>query len=274
MKKINLHLISDSTGETVSSIARAVMSLFEGIDAEENIWSLTRTKGQIDKVLEEIKENPGIVMYTIIDPLLQDYLAEGCKKINVPYVAPLNRVISEMSSLLGMGIKMRAGSQYELDEEYFSRVEAINFSISHDDGQATWDLEEADIILVGVSRTSKSPTSMYLSHRGYKAANVPMVKGVALPETLFSLTKPLIVGLVIAPERLIEIRKSRLLSMKEDRDTSYVDMDSIKEELVEAKKLFSKQRWPVIDVTRKSVEEVAANIIQLHQQRRKKEERE
>lgn len=272
MKKINLHLVSDSTGETVSSIARAVMSLFDGIDPEENIWSLVRTKGQIDKVLDEIKERPGLVLYTIIDPELQDYLASGCKKMNVPALAPLNKVISEISTLLGMGIKIRAGSQHELDEEYFARVDAINFSIAHDDGQATWDLEDADIVLTGVSRTSKSPTCVYLSYRGYKAANVPLVKGCPLPENLLNLKKPLVVGLIISPERLMEIRKSRLLSLKEERDTSYVDLESIKEEVMEAKKLFAKQKWPVIDVTRRSVEEIAANIIQLHQSRKKDKE--
>jgi len=269
MKKISFHLVSDSTGETVSSIVRSVTALFDGIEPEEHIWSLVRTKGQLEKVVAGIRENPGIVLYTIIDPAMQETLREECKKMNIACIDPLSRTIAEMAASLGMKVSSKAGGQHELDEEYFARVEAINFSIAHDDGQATWDINEADIVLIGPSRTSKSPTGMYLSHRGYRTANIPLVKGCPLPESLLSATKPMIVGLVISPERLVQIRRSRLLSIKEDRDTNYVDLDYIKEEISEARKLFAKHKWPVIDVTRKSVEEVAATIIQHLQQREK-----
>jgi len=269
MKNIELHLVSDSTGETVSSIARSVIALFEGVEPNEHIWSLVRTKGQLEKVIQGIRENPGIVLYTIIDPAMQDLIRAACRELNVPCIDPLSRVISDVAAHLGMKMSAKAGGQHELDEDYFKRVEAINFSISHDDGQATWDLDNADIVLVGVSRTSKSPTCVYLSYRGYRTANVPLVKDCPLPENLLTATHPLIVGLVIAPERLAQIRRSRLLSLNEQRDTNYVDIEYIKEEVAEARKLFQRHKWPVIDVTRKSVEETSATIIQYYQAREK-----
>lgn len=260
----HLHLVSDSTGETVSSISRSVLSQFDQIECNEHIWSLVRTKGQMERVIEGIQRHPGIVMYTIIDHGLQELLVEACRELNIPCVAVLSRVVMELSRFLGVEAKATVGRQYELDEEYFSRVEAVNFTLAHDDGQLTDELEEADIVLVGVSRTSKTPTSVYLSYRGYNVANVPYVAGCPLPDTLFHLKRPLVVGLVISPDRLLQIRKSRLMSLNENRETSYVDMDAIKEEIQEARKLFAKYKWPVIDVTRKSVEETTARIMQLY----------
>lgn len=272
MNTFNLHLVSDSTGETVSSVARATIAQFEGVDVEEHSWSLIRTKGQVDKALEGIRRKPGFVMYTMADKALRRYLKDGCIKMNMPCTSVLSKVIADLSQFLDIkATPKQPGKQHELDEEYFSRVEAINFALTHDDGQSVWDLEEAEIVLVGVSRTSKSPTSMYLAFRGYRASNVPYVPNVPLPEIIFRLKKPLIIGLTISPEVLIQIRRNRLLSINSTEETSYTDLETIKEELLEARKLFTKYNWPVIDVTRRSVEETSANIIQYYQQKRDRE---
>jgi regulator of PEP synthase PpsR (kinase-PPPase family) len=271
MEWTHLHLISDSTAETVCSIARAAMAQLDyNIDLQEHVWSLVRTKGQIDRVLQEIEDKPGIVLYTIVDQDLQERLKKGCIKLNVPCLAVLNRIVVELSSHLNVNITAQPGRQHELDAHYFSRVDAINYTLAHDDGQATRDLEDADIVIVGVSRTSKSPTCVYIAYRGLKAANIPYVSGCPLPNNLFSLQKPLIVGLTISIDRLVQIRKSRLLSICEERDTDYVDPDIVRDEIKEARKLFTYQGWPIIDVTRRSVEETAATIIQFYQERKQK----
>jgi regulator of PEP synthase PpsR (kinase-PPPase family) len=268
----HLHLVSDSTGETVSSVARSVMVQFDNVDVEEHFWALVRTKHQIDKVLEGIQKHMGFVLYTIADPELRRYLNQKCQALNVPCVSVLSRIVSDLSSFFGVKPTGQVGRQYELNEEYFSRVEAINFALTHDDGQSVWDLEEADIIIVGVSRSSKSPTSMYLAFRGFRAANVPYVPKVALPETLHNLRKPLIVGLTINPEILVQIRTNRLLSLNEDKAGMYTDVEQVEEEVLEARKYFLKHNWPIIDVTRRSVEETAAKMIQMYQAKKDKEE--
>lgn len=267
MKHIYLHLISDSTGETVSSVARAALAQFEGVTYEEHIWSLVRTKGQMEKVIAGIDAHPGVVMFTIVDPTLRRMLREACEKRNVLCVAPLGRVISELTIHLGQSAIAQPGKQHELTEDYFSRVEAINFALAHDDGQAHWNLEDADIVLVGASRTSKSPTCMYLAYRGFKAANVPFVPESPLPENLFTLKRPTVVGLIISPDRLTQIRKSRLQALGEDKDTNYIDEERVRKEVAESRKLFTRHGLLMIDVTRKSVEETAAQIIQHHQDR-------
>ncbi len=265
MKHFHLHLISDSTGETVSSVARAAVAQFEGIDAEEHVWSLIRTPAQLDKVIAAIAEEPGIVMYTLVNQTLSDKIKQFCHQQNLPCIPVLSRVVMEMRAYLGVEISAQPGRQHVLNEDYFSRVEAIDYTLAHDDGQAAWDLEEADIVVVGVSRTSKSPTCIYLANRGYKAANIPYVADIPLPETLFTLKRPLVVGLVISPERLREIRQSRLKSLKQENDnTHYVDEERIIAEITAAKRLFQKHRWPTIDVTRRSVEETAATILTLY----------
>jgi regulator of PEP synthase PpsR (kinase-PPPase family) len=262
MKKFNLHLVSDSTGETVNSVARAALVQFEDIEAEEFTWTLVRTQTQLDKVIEGIKESPGVVMYTLVDAGLRDALKMECAKRGLPCIAVLANTVAELSAYLGMETHALVGKQHQLDEDYFSRVDAINYSLAHDDGQGHWDLEEADIVLLGVSRTSKSPTCVYLAYKGYKAANIPLVPGVALPPSLEELKKPLIVGLTINPDRLQEIRKTRLQSLNHEKDMNYVDMEILQNEVAEARKLFNKYKWPVIDVTKRSVEETAATIIQ------------
>lgn len=264
MQNFKLHLVSDSTGETVSSVARAAIAQFEDVEAEEFIWSMIRTKNQIDRVVEGIRQNPGIVFFTVADQIMAETLKEECAKIAVPVVPVINRAIRELSYYLGIQPNQQIGKQHEMDEDYFERVEVINFALAHDDGQSTWDLEEADIVIVGVSRTSKSPTSMYLAYRGYKSANVPYVPDCDLPGEVQNLKKPLVVALTISPERLVQIRKSRLASLDHEENTEYTNIEVIEAEVEEAKKFFRKQKWPIIDVTRKSVEETAAIIISKH----------
>jgi len=271
MKEFHLHLVSDSTGETVGSVARAAIAQFDDIEPQEHIWSLVRTKGQLDKVLAGIESNPGIVMYTLVDKNLRDILKSECLKQSLPCIPVLAQVIAELTTYLGIESSSLPGRQHELNEKYFSRVEAVNFTLAHDDGQATWDLQDADIILVGVSRTSKSPTCVYLAHRGFKAANIPYVSDCPLPPELESLKKPFVVGLTISADRLIQIRKTRLQSLKQEEDTNYVDMEKVEQEIMESRRLFQKNKWPVIDVTRRSVEETAATIIQYFHERMEKQ---
>lgn len=262
MKKFNLHLVSDSTGETVGSVARAALAQFEDVEPEEFSWTLVRTRPQIEKVVESIAENPGVVMYTLVDNALRDALKAECARRGLPCIAIIAGVVAELSAYLGLETHALPGKQHVMDEDYFTRVDAINYALGHDDGQGQWELEEADIVLVGVSRTSKSPTCVYLAYKGYKAANVPFVLDCPLPPGLEQLKKPLVVGLTIGSDRLQQIRKTRLQSLNHDKDSNYVDMEYMQREIAESRKLFQKHRWPVIDVTRRSVEETAATILQ------------
>ena len=264
MKKFNLHLVSDSTGETAGSVARAAMAHFDNVEPEEFNWTLVRSKAQMEKVIDAIKENPGVVIYTMVDNTLRDMLKLECAKRGLPCIAVLTTIVAELSAYLGEETHASPGKQHELNEEYFTRVDAINFALTHDDGQAHWELEESDVVLVGVSRTSKSPTCVYLAYKGLKAANIPFVLDCPLPPILETLTKPLVVGLTINPERLQQIRKTRLQSLNQEHDTNYVDMEYMQREIAESRKLYSKHRWPVIDVTKRSVEETAATMAQYH----------
>lgn len=267
LQHFNIHLVSDSTGETVSSVARAAMAQFEGIEPEEFVWSLVRTKGQMEKTVKALEAHPGIVLHTLVDDKLRDYLAAACHQLGVPCISVLNSVVHEFAEFLHQPVKARPGKQYELTEEYFQRVEAIDYSLNHDDGQAAWNLAQADIVLIGPSRTSKSPTAMYLANRGFKTANVPYVMGVPLPEGLELLTRPLVVGLTIDLERLLAIRRTRLQSMKDTANIEYVDSEMVQAEIMASRKLFVARRWPIIDVTRRSVEETAATIIQMYREK-------
>jgi len=267
MKKLFLYLISDCTGDTLHSVVRASVARFAGIEVEEKTYSLIRSKKQIDEIIEQVSQNPGIVMYTLVDHELRTYLKDSCNKYQIKYIPVLSHIISDISEYLGVPTIEYPSNIHPLDEEYFKRVEAINFAISHDDGQCSYDLNEADIVIVGASRTSKSPTSIYLSYRGYKTANIPFVAGCELPPNLFTLSNTLIVGLVINPEILVEIRRNRLISLEVNTDNNYVDMQQVKAEILESKKIFTKHGWPVIDVTRRSVEEIAATIIHFYQKK-------
>lgn len=264
-KQFHLHLVSDSTGETVSSVARACLAQFDHVHAEEHVWPLIRTKGQLEKMIAALDTFPGVVMFTLVDPTLRDTLRMACGKRGLPCIPILGHVIRDLANYLQEEARGAPGGQHEMGEDYFSRIDAINYALEHDDGQATWNLEQADIVLVGVSRTSKSPTCVYLAYRGYKAANVPFVPGIDLPENITRLKQPMVVGLTIAGERLLDIRRTRLQSLQQDIRMNYVDEDFVREEIENAKKFFRQQGWPVIDVTRRSVEETAALIIQYRQ---------
>jgi regulator of PEP synthase PpsR (kinase-PPPase family) len=257
------HLISDSTGETLNAITKAVCARFDNVLPIEHIYPLIRSPRQLERVLREIEAAPGVVVHTIVDREMRAELEEGCRRLETPCMAALDPMTAAFGRYLGASLTTRVGAQHTLDTDYFNRIEALNYAIGHDDGQGGQDLEQADVVLVGVSRTSKTPTSIYLAHRGVRAANVPLVPGAALPEKLFSLNRALIVGLLVSPDRLIQIRRNRLLSLNENRESSYIDIDAVREETVRARRLFEKHGWPVIDVTRRSVEETAASVMNL-----------
>jgi [pyruvate, water dikinase]-phosphate phosphotransferase / [pyruvate, water dikinase] kinase len=259
----HIHLVSDSTGETLNAMARAVCARFESVLPIEHIYALVRSKRQLDRALGDIEEAPGVVLHTIVDPVLRAALEEGCRRLDMPCIPALDPLVSAMSRYLGASITSRVGAQHALDSDYFNRMDALNYAIGHDDGQGGQDLEQADVVLVGVSRTSKTPTCIYLAHRGVRAANVPLVPGRSPPDQLFRLKSTLIVGLTISPDRLIQIRRNRLLSLKEHRESSYIDVDAVRDETVQARRLYEREGWPVIDVSRRSVEETAAAILNL-----------
>ncbi len=262
--RFHLHLVSDSTGETVHSLARASLAQFEDAEAIEHIWSMVRTRAQIERVIAGIDANPGVVLYTLVNDILRQPLQECCRRLNVPAIPVLDPAINALGAYLGRAARNLPGQQHMLNHEYFQRIDAMTFAMTHDDGQAPWGLNEADVILTGVSRTSKTPTCIYLANRGVKAANVPMVPGVALPPELFSATKPLIIGLTNDPERLIAIRRNRMNAIKqEDPATPYVDLEAVKAEVTAARRLCHEHKWPMIDVTRRSIEETAAAIMKL-----------
>lgn len=263
----HLYLISDATGETLHTIARACLVQFEDIDVVEHAWPMVRTERALDTVLEELATEPGLVLYTLLDEGLSGKLQEFCRRNHLRCISVLEPFIDTMAQYFQAGIRRLPGQQHVMDDEYFSRIDAINFVMTHDDGQATGDLTQAEVILVGVSRTSKTPTCIYLANRGIKAANVPIVPGATLPDILFKKDGPLVVGLIEDPRRLVEIRRNRLRLHHEDADTSYTDFDAVKKEIADARRLFARNGWPVIDVTRRSIEETAASIIQLFAKR-------
>ena len=261
-------MVSDSTGETLMEVMRASVAQFEGTNPLEHLYALVRSPRQMDRVLAEIEAYPGVVMYTIVNPDLRRALEARCAEIGAPAIAILDPMLATLSAYLGQQIASRAGAQRSLDAEYYSRIEALNYAMAHDDGQGD-HFAGADIILLGVSRTSKTPTSIYLAHRGYRAANIPLVNGVSLPDEIFEAKNSLIVGLTAAPERIVQIRRNRLLTLNEDRDTDYIDDFSVREEILNAKRLYARHGWPSIDVTRRSIEETAAKIINLLNEKRK-----
>ncbi len=265
--KLHLHLVSDSTGETLESIAKAGLARFEGVEAIKHFWPMVRSEGHLDRVIEEIARKPGLIIYTLVDGGVRDRLEQRCTSLGLPIVSPLDPTIGALSELLGQVATRRPGRQHVMDKAYFQRVDAINYTMVHDDGAAHDDWEEADIVLAGVSRTSKTPTSIYLANRGYKTANIPIVPQSPPPATLFALKRPLVVGLTTAPDRLVMIRRNRLLTLGQSPDTDYVDLGGIESELAFARRLFADHDIPVIDVTRRSIEETAAAIINLVQAR-------
>lgn len=264
----HLHLVSDSTGDTARSVARACLVQFDDVDFAEHFWVLVRTRTQMERVIDGIAAHPGIVLCTVIERDLRVLLEEACKRMSVPFVGVLDPVMGALTDHFGSSASLKPGRQHTIGTtDYQLRIDAMQFVTVHDDGQATWNLNEADVILVGVSRTSKTPTCVYLANRGVKAANVPYVPGVALPKELFEVRDPLVVGLTIDPERLIQIRRNRLLMMKQTDETDYVDVEQVRAEIAGARRTFLSYRWPIIDVTRRSIEETAAAILQLLERR-------
>ena len=258
----HVHLISDSTGETLNAMLKATASQYESAKPLEHMFALVRSRPQMEKTLREVEEAPGLVLYTVNNPELRRLLEIRCSELQIPAVSVLDPLLEAFADYLGHERTYKTGAQHDLDEDYFKRIEALDYTLSHDDGQMIWDLEPADIVLVGVSRTSKTPTCMYLANRGVKAANVPLVPTSDTPKELFGLRKPLIIGLLAAPERLAQIRESRLGSLNATNAAEdYSDLDQVRGEVLRARRLYAKHRWPTIDVTRKSVEETAASIL-------------
>ena len=266
MNKIyQIYQVSDSTGETLDRIFLAIKAQFSNFECKTIHFSFTRTVNQINKIISKCKsEQNVIVLYTIVDNSLAKYLASKCKKKGIPYFEVLGNLISGFSKLLEQKASRKPSGQHILDEEYYKRIEAVQFTMTHDDGKIISDLKKSDIILVGVSRTSKTPTSIYLANRGYRTANIPVIPNKNLPEQLTqNLEKKCIIGLVCDPVRLSDVRRNRVQSMHEDRPGEYINEKKIINELKNSKKLFKKYNWPIIDVTRKSVEETAASVIKI-----------
>ena len=260
----HLHLISDSTGETLISAGRAAAAQFRGSNAIEHVYPLIRSKKQINSLIEAIDREPGIVLYTIVDADLAAWIETSCHELGLPCVNVLAPIIEKFQTYLGAPSRGRVGAQHVLNAEYFARIEALNFTMDHDDGQAPEDYDEADVVIIGISRTSKTPTSIYLANRGIKTANIPIVPGVSLPDSLLASTRPLIVGLIATSDRISQVRENRILGTTAGYDRSdYVDRASITEELKYARSLCARNNWPIIDVTRRSIEETAAAIVAL-----------
>ncbi len=266
----HLHLVSDSTGETLITVARAAAAQYMKVIPVEHVHPLVRTPKQLDRVLTEIEEMPGIVLYTLLQGNLVDRLEQKCRELGLPCLSILGPVLHLFQSYLGAESTHKVGAQHMLNAEYFRRIDALNYTMMHDDGQQTDDLEEADVLLIGVSRTSKTPTSIYLANRGVKTANVPLVSGVPLPPDLERLQRPLVVGLYATPERIVQIRQNRLLGLKAYRDDDkYIDPQSVAEEVAASRRLCAKHNWPSIDVSRRSIEETAAAVLALLAERRR-----
>jgi regulator of PEP synthase PpsR (kinase-PPPase family) len=266
----HLHLVSDATGETLITVARAAAAQYATVAPIEHIYPLVRTEKQLDRVIAEIETAPGIVLYTLLEETLTTRLEAKCREFGVPCLSILNPVLALFQSYLGAESTRRVGAQHTLNAEYFKRIDALNYTMLHDDGQHTDDLEHADVVLTGISRTSKTPTSIYLANRGVKTANVPLVPNMPVPPNLERLTAPLVVGLTASPERIVQIRQNRLLGLNAHRDDSlYVDRQAVAEEVAFSRKLCARHNWPVIDVTRRSIEETAAAVLALLADRRR-----
>ncbi len=267
--KTHLHLLSDSTGETLEMIANAALAQFEDADVIRHFWPMVRSRQHLDRIVSDLAANRGLVLFTLVNTETREALEAHCRRLGLPAVPVLDRVTEALEAQLGQEAHGRPGRQHLMDEAYFQRVEAIQFTIAHDDGIAWEEWEEAEMVLAGVSRTSKTPTSIYLANRGYRVANIPIVPESPPPRALYGLRKPLVVGLTTSPDRLVQIRRNRLLTLNERTETAYVDNDSVTEELRYARRMFADNGWPVIDVSRRSIEETAAAIIKIYNERRR-----
>ncbi len=263
-RNLHLHLISDSTGETVHQFARAALAQFPETNITEHIWTLVRNKAHIDAIDRNLEKNPGVVLFSVVNKEVRDMLEKLCKEKGIPNLSILDSVVDLFSNVLGTKQSLLAGAQHKLDTAYFMRMAAVEYAVVHDDGLNIENLDEADMLLVGVSRTSKTPTSMYLGHRGFKVANYALVPGVPFPIDKLPQKDMFIIGLTTDPKRLVQVRKTRLQHLSNSNNSTYADLDMITNEVREARKLFNKYNWPVIDVSRRSVEEIAASIIHLY----------
>ena len=267
MPRLHVHLVSDSTGETLEMIAKAALAQFEGADVVRHFWPMVRSQQHLERILGDVAANPGLVLFTLASLDIRDGLERRCAELGLPVVGALDAVVGTLEGLLNQQAHARPGRQHVMDAAYFARVEAIQFTIAHDDGVAWEDWEKADILLAGVSRSSKTPTSIYLANRGYKVANIPIVIESPPPPALYAVRRPLVVGLTTAPERLVQVRRNRLLSLNQAPDTAYVDGKQVTREVQYARRMFADNGWPVIDVTRRSIEETAAAVINLYNER-------
>ncbi len=265
VRQFHLHLVSDSTGETLDVLAKAAIAQFEGVEAIRHFWPLVRSEGHLDRVMDEIETRPGLVLYTLVGDALRRRLEARCERLGLPVIAVLDPIVFGLSRLLGLPARPRPGGRHVLDAAYFQRMEALNYTLAHDDGQGPEGWDEADVVLVGVSRSSKTPTSIYLANRGYRVANLPLVPGRAPDRRLFELRRPLVVGLTMDRDRLLAVRRNRLLGGAAGMGQDYADPERVADELAAARRLFAARGWPVIDVTRRSIEETAAAVIALHQ---------
>jgi regulator of PEP synthase PpsR (kinase-PPPase family) len=270
MSRTHLHLVSDSTGETLEMIAKAALARFENAEVDRHFWPMVRSQQHLDRIVPEFTAQPGLVLYTLVNPDTRQRLEHHCRTLGLPAIPVLDRVTEALEAALGQEAHGKPGRQHLMDDAYFDRVEAIQFTIAHDDGIASENWEQADIILAGVSRSSKTPTSIYLANRGYKVANIPLVVESPPPSNLFTLKRPMVVGLTSSPTRLVQIRRNRLLTLNERNETPYVDNDVVKDEVAFARRMFADNGWPVIDVTRRSIEETAAAILRLVEERKRK----
>ena len=268
LQRFHLHLVSDATGETLSSVARACLVQFDQVEPVQHLWWLVRSQGQVARVVAGIEAEPGVVLATLMDGAVRSLLEEACRQLRVPFIPVLDPVMAALSGYLNVDFGAQPGRQHVLDADYFARIDAMHYTLAHDDGQLLTGLEDADVVLTGVSRTSKTPTCMYLANRGIKAANVPLIPGLPPPPELLTLKRPLIVGLTKEPKSLADIRRSRLKFLQQNDETDYADEDRVKAEVAEARRFFARQGWPVIDVTRRSIEEASATILQLLTARR------
>ena len=269
----HLHLISDSTGETLKTVANAATAQYGQMRAVEHHHSMVQTANQVDKVVEALEEEPGIVLYTMVDPALAERLETACRTLGLPSVSVLEPVLQLLQSYLGAPGDRRAGAQHVLDADYFRRIDALTFTMMHDDGQMVGSLDDADVVLVGISRTSKTPTSIYLANRGMKTANVPLVPNIPLPPGLEQVTRPLVVGLIASPERIVQMRENRVLSLNAAHSAEdYIDRRVVARELAGTRRLCASHGWPVIDVTQRSIEETSTAIMQLYADRKARQE--
>lgn len=257
----HIHLVSDSTGETLMNVMKAAIAQFPGVIPVEHFYALVRSDEQMGRVLQAIEDAPGMVLCTIVNPKLRAMLERRCASLGLSCVSILDPLVQAMSREFGQERTGRVGAQRQLDPQYDSRIDALEFAMRFDDGHNMDRLAEADVVLVGVSRTSKTPTCIYLAHRGVKAANVPLVDPARPPAALATLEGPLVVGLTASPDRLVQVRRNRLTSMNDDRQSSYADPEVVRREVLDARRFMERRGWPVIDVSRRSVEETAAQIL-------------